>query len=153
MRAIQKLQILGGGWAVTKVHGHLPAQLIMFQASHLCHGCTCDQVGPTRLVRSVPGELSTDGNSVLTLAQGTGFVSQEQVCQVRICGPPGSTCSSRSPERNAAHAGSGLGAHEGPGGPECPAERWPSPAGPAHPRQQFFWFPCLDASAQASAAA
>ena len=45
------------------------------------------QVGPTRLVRSVPGELSTDGNSVLALAQGAGHVSQEQVCQVLACLP------------------------------------------------------------------
>ena len=44
-------------------------------------------MGPTRLVRSVPGELSTDGNDVLGLAQAAGHVSQHQVCQVHAFSP------------------------------------------------------------------
>ncbi|KAK9802568.1 hypothetical protein WJX73_004617 [Symbiochloris irregularis] len=55
LRAISKLKTLGGGWSVTKI-------------------------GSRRLVRSVPGELSTDSNAVLSLAQDKGFTS-EQIMQ------------------------------------------------------------------------
>lgn len=56
LRAIGKLKILGGGWAITKV-------------------------GTRRLVRSVPGELSTDSNALLSLAQADGHVSQRRVME------------------------------------------------------------------------
>ena len=40
------------------------------------------QVGARRLVRSVPGELSTDSNAVLALAQADGCVSQHRIIEV-----------------------------------------------------------------------
>ena len=41
------------------------------------------QVGQQTLVRSVPGELNTDKNEVLRLAQGRGFISKKQLVEVR----------------------------------------------------------------------
>ena len=41
------------------------------------------QVGQQTLVRSVPGELNTDKNEVLRLAQGRGFISKRQLIEVR----------------------------------------------------------------------
>ena len=41
------------------------------------------QVGQQTLVRSVPGELNTDKNEVLRLAQGRGCISKQQLTEVR----------------------------------------------------------------------
>lgn len=61
LRAIDKLQCLGGGIGVVRV-------------------------GERRLVRSVPGELNTDKNQALALAQGRGCISKRQLTEVR-CRP------------------------------------------------------------------
>ena len=45
----------------------------------------CAQVGQQTLVRSVPGELNTDKNEVLRLAQGRGFISKKQL--IEVCKP------------------------------------------------------------------
>ena len=43
------------------------------------------QVGATRLVRSVPGQLSTDTNAVLELVQGRGGnISKPQLAEARL---------------------------------------------------------------------
>ena len=39
-------------------------------------------MGARRLVRSVPGELSTDSNAVLALAQAHAHVSQHRIIEV-----------------------------------------------------------------------
>ena len=57
LRAIDKLQVLGGGFGVVRV-------------------------GDRRLVRSVPGELNTDKNQALLLAQGRGHISKRQLTEV-----------------------------------------------------------------------
>ncbi len=57
LRAIDKLQVLGGGFGVVRV-------------------------GDRRLVRSVPGELNTDKNQALLLAQGRGYISKRQLTEV-----------------------------------------------------------------------
>ena len=59
LRAIGKLKALGSGFQVFKV-------------------------GRQKLVRSVPGELNTDKSVLLELAQGSGFVSEAQIEQVRL---------------------------------------------------------------------
>ena len=41
------------------------------------------QVGQQTLVRSVPGELNTDKNEVLRLAQGRGCISKQILTEVR----------------------------------------------------------------------
>ena len=46
------------------------------------------------LVRSVPGELNTDKNEVLRLAQGRGFISKKQL--IEVC-EPGRLASMNSP--------------------------------------------------------
>ena len=40
------------------------------------------QVGSQRLVRSVPGELNSDKNEALRLAQGSGHISKQQLTEV-----------------------------------------------------------------------
>lgn len=42
------------------------------------------QVGMRKLVRSVPGELSTDSNAVLALAQSAGHVSEQRITEVGL---------------------------------------------------------------------
>ena len=51
----------------------------------LCYHSALPQTGHARRqVRSVPGELSTDTNAVLRLAQATGQVAKPQLLQARI---------------------------------------------------------------------
>lgn len=58
LRAIGKLKALGSGFQVVKI-------------------------GSQKLVRSVPGELNTDKSVLLELAQGSGYVSEAQIEQVK----------------------------------------------------------------------
>lgn len=84
LRAIEKLQVLGGGWAVTKARPrprlawrcmvHTPREVSPLPGA---------QVGSQRLVRSVPGQLSTDTNAVLELVQGRGHLSKQQLLEAR----------------------------------------------------------------------
>ncbi|CAK0737029.1 hypothetical protein CVIRNUC_000843 [Coccomyxa viridis] len=99
IRAIDKLKVLGGGFSIMKV-------------------------GQQMLVRSVPGELNTDKNEVLRLAQGRGFISKKQLIEenkwqeARVV----ETLWSLLKE------GIAMADDQGPGG------------------QRLYWFPCLEAS-------
>jgi hypothetical protein len=58
------------------------------RASAVLHAqCAALQVGQQTLVRSVPGELSTNKNEVLRLAQGQGYISKSQLMEVRLQSP------------------------------------------------------------------
>ncbi|KAK9808648.1 hypothetical protein WJX72_001228 [[Myrmecia] bisecta] len=99
IRAIDKLKKLGGGYAVF-------------------------QVGKQRLVRSVPGELNTDKNTVLELAQGKGYVSQQGVQEATRWSD------TRTKETLWSLLKEGLAMLDD-GAPD---------------RQRLFWFPCLESA-------
>ena len=66
--------------------GHLaPVMHVWLSCSvSVCvHGALLYQVGFQRLVRSVPGELNSDKNKVLRLAQGSGHISKQQLAAVK----------------------------------------------------------------------
>jgi ESCRT-II complex subunit VPS22 len=52
IQAVKKLKVLGGGFDLVKI-------------------------GQQQYIRSVPGELNTDKNKILEVAQGTGYVSEK----------------------------------------------------------------------------
>ncbi|KAK9916099.1 hypothetical protein WJX75_008566 [Coccomyxa subellipsoidea] len=99
LRAIDKLQVLGGGFGVVRV-------------------------GDRRLVRSVPGELNTDKNQALLLAQGRGHISKRQLTEAYHWEEP------RVVETlwSLLKEGIAMADDQGPDG------------------QRLYWFPCLESS-------
>ena len=64
---------------------HLSAQPLLLKDLFWAHFIFLNalQVGQQTLVRSVPGELNTDKNEVLRLAQGRGCISKQMLTEVR----------------------------------------------------------------------